>query len=100
MVLFAEGTGRTLRKRKSAPVYYPDPAEPEGEASSSESEASQESESSQEPANARSKKSASPAAKKDIAGKEAGGKLPKNWVQCPCCQQNFPMAIFNDHLDG
>ena len=64
---------------------------------SSESDFSNESQSSPAELAQPKKKSASPPAKQEAVG---NGKLPKNWVQCPCCQKNFPMAIFNDHLDG
>ena len=98
LLINAEATDRRLRKRKSTPVYFPDPpSDPEEAGSTSSSDVSKAN--SQQPSSRKRPKSESPHARAQPQKGPGGGKLPKNWVECPCCQQNFPMAIFNSHLD-
>ena len=91
----AEASGRQLRKRKKSVEYYP---EPETDASDTDdAEQSQSSASSPSPSPVKPRRRS--AKKQRDQQPSHPGKLPANWAQCPCCNQSFPMVIFNDHLD-
>ena len=91
----AEESGRQLRKRKKSVEYYPEQETDVSDAD--EAEQSQSSASSPSPSPVKPHRRSA----KKQRGQQPGstGKLPANWAQCPCCNQSFPMVIFNDHLD-
>ena len=98
---------RPVLRQRSVPVeYYPknetDGVENEGESTDASAEESEveDSESDDSATPAKKRRASRDSSSKEGPVKPGAGKaIPRNWAQCPVCSRNFPMAIFNDHLD-
>ena len=93
----AETSDRQLRKRKKSVEYYPEPELETDVSDADDDEQSQSSASSPSPSPMKPRRRSAKKQRAQQPGQP--GKLPANWAQCPCCNQSFPMVIFNDHLD-
>ena len=113
-----EAPTRQLRQRSTPVDYYPQGQEDEDEqedvAASDEDSVIEDSASSdgddaspspspfkKQRLNGDVKGKGSNATKSQPSKRKSNGKpiVPPNWAACPVCNNSFPMAIFNDHLD-